>query len=354
VAKKQPKAESFDEFLTRQYGDGVVTTASAVIDRPRKVLPTVLSLDIALNGGIPEGKIVLMSGRPKAGKTYLCLKILHNAIADGRHAFYFNIECRCGEQQVQQVLGDDSKHLRWIESTDETILTAEDWLNILERAIKDHPGAVIVVDSLAQLSTLVEQSEDLGYKEMTGGPAKLLSSFFRRMQSVIDTNNVILIFISQLITNRDPRGKKWIEKGGVAVQYSSSVWINAHWFKLWQPRTDNGEIDGQDVNFRIMASALGKPYMPCTVPVRFGVGVDCMRDLVINAENLGLVTKAGAWYSIPTFGEEKYQGVQNLIAHLAENPEKADKLEAKVREVVLPDASETEKRPEGKDKSDGK
>lgn len=348
MAKKQIANETFDQFLERQYGVGVTTTADTIVQKPRDILKTILSLDIALNGGIPDGRIVLLSGKPKAGKTYLCLQILKNAILAKRDAFYFNVERRCSAEQVKQVCGDTAKELKWIESTQESILSAEDWLNILERAIKDHPKAVIVVDSLAQLSTMAEQTEDFGANKDMAGTPKLLYSFFRRMQQIIDSNDVIVIFISHVITSRNPRGKKWVEKGGVGIQYASSVWINTDWFSLWPPNSETNEIDGQDVNVRVMASALGKPYMPCTIPLRYGVGVDVIRDVIVNAENLGLISKAGSWYSIPMFGEEKYQGIPKLQNFLTENPDKADELEKKIRELLLPevsyDAGEIDKR----------
>jgi len=115
MAKRKVENENFDSFLKRQYGEGISTTAHTIVQRPRAVLKTILSLDIALNGGIPEGKTVLLSGKPKAGKTYLCLKILNNAIDDGKESFYFNIERRCSPEQVKQVCGDNIKKLKWIE-----------------------------------------------------------------------------------------------------------------------------------------------------------------------------------------------------------------------------------------------
>ncbi|KKK59796.1 hypothetical protein LCGC14_3030800, partial [marine sediment metagenome] len=44
----------------------------------------------------------------------------------------------------------------------------------------------------------------------------------------------------------------------------------------------------------------------------------------------------GSWYSIPAFGEEKYQGIPKLQNFLTENPEKADELEKKIRDLLLP------------------
>jgi len=361
--KKKIENESFDQFLKRQYGEGILTKADVIAQKPKNVLKTSLSLDIALSGGIPEGKVALISGKPKAGKTYLSLGILNNAINAGREAFYLNIERRCTTEQVQQVCGENINKLKWIESTAQSILTAEDWLTILERALKDHPGAVVVVDSLAQLSTMVEQSESLGANKDMAGTPKLTSSFFRRMSDIIDINNNILIFISHMITNRDPASrKKWVEKGGVGIQYACSVWINATWFELWKTNKDTNEIDGQNIHLKIICSALGKPYIPCAVPIRYGAGVDNAMDVAVNAENLGLIEKAGAWYSIPMFKSSddaipKWQGMASLCGFLNENPEKLEELEAEVRKILLPDVqygSQTDKRRDDEDKSKGK
>ncbi len=336
--------ENFQEFIKRQYGDGVLTKANDVIRRPRDILRTVLSLDIALNGGIPDGSIVLMSGKQKSGKTYLCLNILNNAIMEGRDAFYFNVEAnRCSPEQIQQVCGENSKKLHWISSTDQKILSAEDWLQILERTVKDHKKAVIVVDSLAQLATITEQIEDLGSNKDMSGTPKLMSTFFRRMQPIVSNNDIIIIFISHLITSRDPTSKqKWVEKGGVAIQYACSVWINAAWKQLWDINKDTNEIDGQDVHLKILCSALGKPYIPCILPVRYDLGVDVIQDIATNAENIGLVEKSGAWYSIPMLVDEngnipKFQGMNNLIHFLRNNKHIVTKLDTEIRKIVLPD-----------------
>lgn len=360
--QKKIDNESFGQFVKRQYGEGVLTKANDIVERPRDILKTSLSLDIALNGGIPDGKIVLMSGKQKAGKTYICLNILNNAINSGREAFYFNIEAgRCSPEQVKQVCGKNADKLHWITSTDQKILSAEEWLEILERAIKEHKKAVIVIDSLAQLSTITEQIEDLGSNKDMAGTPKLMSSFFRRMQPIISNNDIILIFISHLITNRDPTSRqKWVEKGGVAVQYSCSVWINAAWKKLWDINKDTNEIDGQDVHLKIICSALGKPYIPCVLPIRYNVGVDNAQDIAINAENIGLIEKSGAWYSIPMLADKggkqsRFQGMNNLISFLKSNKDVLDRLETEIRNVILPDinynGNKTSKRQNSKAKS---
>jgi len=339
--RKNIESESFEDFLSRQYGKGVLSTASDIVERKREILPTILSLDIALSGGIPFGVTSLISGKPKVGKTSICLQILKNAIDRGKPAFYFDIERRCSKSLIQTINGLDASKLNIIKSTEDKILNAEDYLNILERTIKDNKYAVIVVDSLAMLSTMAEQSEDIGSNKDMSGPPKLLSSFFRRTQQIIDNNNIILIFISQLITNRDPNGKKFIEKGGMGIQYATSVWLNCTWAKTWDKDSNTNAPLGQDVQISVVCSALGQPFLPCSVPIRFGFGPDVIKDIVINAENIGLIEKSGSWYILPMFKDEngekiKLQGINQVCEYLSENIDKSEILDKEIRNMLIP------------------
>lgn len=333
--------ESFDKFLERQYGVGIITTADKVLDRKRDVLKTILSLDISLSGGISDGCTCLISGKSKVGKTSICLEILKNAIDRSRPAFYFNIERRCSESLIKTIQELNTEKLNIIQSTKERILSAEDWLRAIEVTIKENKKAVIVVDSIAALSTMAEQSEMIGDSRDMAGTPKLLASFFRKVQQTIDDNDAIVIFISQLQTNREPQGKKFVEKGGLAIGYACSVWLNCNWAKQWDKDPDTNAPAGHDVMVTVVCSALGKPFLPCAIPLRFGEGVDRIKDILINAENLGLVEKSGAWFVIPSILDEnktpiKLQGIEKIREYFKNNPEHAERFDKEIREILLP------------------
>ena len=273
--------------------------------------------------------------------TSLCLQILKNAIDEKRPAFYFDIERRCSHSLIGTVNGLDTSRLQIIKSTPEKILSCEDWLQILEQVIKNNPKGVIIVDSLAMLSTMAEQSELLGQSRDMAGVPKLMASFFRRIQQTVDDNSVILIFISQLQTNRDPNGKKYSEKGGFSIQYSNSVWINTNWVTRWQKDVEKNAPLGHDIQVEIQCSALGPPFLPCSIPLRYGQGIDTARDIIQNAENVGLIEKSGAWYSIPTILDDKkeplkFQGLENLREFLNNNLNELSKLDICIRDMLLP------------------
>lgn len=343
MAKRKPKIddESLDAFLIRMHGEGIIASADeALPPRSRDVLHAPLSLDIALSGGIPDGTICLITGKPKTGKTTLCLELLRNAQILNRPAFYINIEKRCTPALLSTIQGLDPAKLQIVPHQIDKPLTAEDYLNIIERIAKTQKKAVVVIDSIAALSTMTEQEEQIGSNKDMAGPAKLLSAFFRRAQQIVDTNDVILIFISQMMTNREPRGPKYVEKGGVAIQYACSVWLKVTWMKQWERNEETNAPDGHDMHITVQSSAMGRPFLPCVLPLRYGIGIDTVRDIVTTAENLGLIEKAGSWYSISMFADgndpPKFQGLARLSNFLKENPEKLKQLEIEIRDIVLP------------------
>lgn len=343
MAKRKAKIEdeSLDAFLIRMHGQGIIATADEALPMStRDILPTPLSLDIALSGGIPDGTICLITGKPKSGKTTLCLELLRNAQLLNRPTFYINIEKRCTPALLSTIKGLDPTKLQIIPHQIDKPLTAEDYLNIIERICKTQKKAVVVIDSIAALSTMTEQEEQIGSNKDMAGPAKLLSAFFRRAQQIVDSNDVILIFISQMMTNREPRGPKFVEKGGIAVQYACSVWLKITWTQQWERNEETNAPDGHDMHITVQSSALGRPLLPCVLPLRYGTGIDVVKDIVNTAENLGLIEKAGAWYSIPMFADKgdapKFQGLARLSNFLRDNPDNLEKLEKEVRDIVLP------------------
>lgn len=338
-SKEKVVDEGFDKFLERTYGQGIIQTADKIIDKKRNILKTVLSLDISLSGGISDGCTCLISGKSKAGKTSICLEILKNAIDDNRPSFYFDIERRCSHSLLKTIQGLNTEKLHIIKSTPEKVLSAEEWLRLIESTIKENKKAVMVVDSIAALSTMTEQSEMIGDNKDMAGTPKLLAGFFRKVQQTIDDNDCIIIFISQLQTNREPMGKKFVEKGGLAIGYACSVWVNTNWVKLWDKNPDTNSPDGQDIQVNVICSALGKPYLPCEIPLRFGEGVDRIRDVIMHSENLGLIEKAGSWYNFKG-GGEKFQGLNDLRKYLKDNEygiKKFKELEAEIRNILLPE-----------------
>lgn len=57
------------EDVIKNFGDEIILSGNAMVDKKVLTIPVSPSLDIALNGGIPEGSFVVLTGQPKCGKT---------------------------------------------------------------------------------------------------------------------------------------------------------------------------------------------------------------------------------------------------------------------------------------------
>lgn len=332
MAKRHKIKEDLSSELKKKYGEGILTTADMIVAKDREILKTTLCLDYGLGGGIPDGTVCLFSGKEKIGKTSVCLRILSNGIEAGRPVFYLNIERRCKKELLNTIQELDQSKLGWVESIPEHTLLAEEWLDILEKIIKENPKAVIVVDSVAALCTAIEMSEEIGAKKDMKGVPGLLSSFFKRNQQAIDTQDIILIFISQRMVNIGGMGgPKYSAKGGNAIKFYASAIVEMNWAKKW-PTTEGASPDGHDIQVNIECAPKGKPYVKCAIPLRFGKGVDTTQEIVNQAIELAMIEKAGAWFH---FNGEKYQGMAKLHKFLTDNPKELTTLENSIREIMF-------------------
>ena len=55
--------------VSKTFGSDIILSGSAIIDRESIVIPVSPAIDIILNGGIPEGSFVILTGQPKCGKS---------------------------------------------------------------------------------------------------------------------------------------------------------------------------------------------------------------------------------------------------------------------------------------------
>lgn len=301
-------------------------------------IPTTLSLDIALHGGIREGTVTSISSPAKAGKTSLCLKILANAQKMGKNVYYCDAEGRLSPELLNCIDGLDKEKLNIITSSKDKFLTAEAHMNIVETLLRDDPGCVVVVDSIAALCPEGEYADDVKGNGRSSTP-KLMYSFFRKIAQMIRPNKSTLIVITHLQANTSGYGSPFKEVGGNGQQYFASNWLMAKSVKKIE-NNEKKEI-GKDTMFTVLASQSGAPGGEATIYVRYGRGCDKYEEVISLGEELALIEKSGAWYqfseSLPELASKKlkFQGRQNLALHLMANKEDFDIIENKIRETAL-------------------
>jgi recombination protein RecA len=322
--------------------DNFLIPSSFLEEKQGRIFNTCLSMDIALSGGIPEGISVLLSGKPKVGKTTLALHYVqkcHMTDPD-KKCFFFDVEGRLRTELLDCFPNINKDNLSIIRSNDSKILTAEDYLNLIYETLKDYPKCICILDSVAALCPEAELSSNIGDSVKMASTATLMYKMFRRVSQILSVTQSTFIALTHMISNPSPGiGKRSFSVGGNAPQYGASVWIEAPWKTDIKDNADN-KI-GQIANFTVVSSALGAPGSMVPVPIIYGKGVDEEVDLFNVAQDFGLISRAGAWYSIEpsTFGIEqeqiKLQGQSSVINLLKTNREIYNAIDSHIRSMTI-------------------
>ncbi len=319
-----------EKSINKKYGD-VIIGGSDLIEADRTIIPTTLSLDIALNGGIVDGTTVSIAGTPGSGKSTLALNILANAQKLGKSAVYVDIENRLQRELLTSVKALDLKSLRIVKSTKGNFLTAEKFLNITETILATEPNIVLVFDSVAALCTEASHSTEHGDSVRMMGVSSLMYSSTRKLAQILPSMGSNIIFITHLQANPSPYGGP-SEFGGNAIKYQASYRLTCMSSK--EVPKEGEKKTGRESEFKILKSALGPGTGSATFYIKYGEGYDYKKDIVCLAEQIGLITKAGSWYSFtdPETNEEvKAQGFEGVIEHLSANPKILTSMEEAIK-----------------------
>jgi recombination protein RecA len=324
--------------IKKEFGSEIILTGNSVVDKQNVIIPVSPSLDIVLNGGIPEGSFVVLTGQPKCGKTTTSLdfaataqkmEYAHGSFKEGREVYYLNIEGRLKKRDLEGIPGLNLEKFHIIGSQEGKILHAEEYLQIAERIINEIPGCVVIIDSYSALCTEAEITSDMDKMQRADG-AKLLAKFCRKVANVIPVNKNIVIGITHLMGNPTGYGAEFKEKSGQAIAYQTDIKLRAKTFKPWNLGADNTQI-GQEIEWQVVCSALGPPGGSITSYLRYGEGIDKCTELLNFAVDIGLIAKGGAWY---TYNNEKFQGIEKLRQYFVDNPEVYTNLEQEVKQTL--------------------
>lgn len=327
--------------VTKDFGDEIIISGNSIVDKKVVVIPVSPSLDMVLNGGIPEGSFVVLTGQPKCGKTTTSLdfsataqkKEYQGALKSPRQVYYLNIEGRLKKRDLEGIPGLDLSRFHVIGSQQGKILHAEEYLQIAERIINQEPGCVMIIDSYSALCTEAEITSDMDKMQRADG-AKLLAKFCRKVANVIPVNKNIVIGITHLMGNPTGYGAEFKEKSGQAIAYQTDIKLRAKTFKPWVVGTEGTQI-GQEIEWQVVCSALGPPGATTTSFIRYGSGIDKYTEIVNIASDIGLINKAGAWFTLTTEKDTpKFQGAEKVRAYLVDKPEAYATLVKSVKETL--------------------
>lgn len=314
--------------IFKKYGD-VISSGTGLIEQKSIILHVSPAIDIALGGGIPEGSMVSFSGPPGCGKSSTVLQIIANAQKEEfnvngatRKIFYADVEHRLKPMNMTGIIGLKPELINVIKSNKEKILSAQDFLDIIESIVKDpeNEGCIVVLDSSSALCPADELVHETSGQIRTTQP-KIMSHWCKKMASSVKVMNATVIFIQHLITNTSGYGEKYQVDGGEKLKYHLDVKLMTKGKpEKWESK--DGIQVGQVVEWDVLKSAMGASNTTAKSCLRFGKGLDIIKETFGLCVDFGVINKSGAWFSFQHGEEEiKSQGEENMCLLLAEKPE---------------------------------
>lgn len=342
----------FDDIVSKvkkEFGnDQLIVIGKNISDVKRIPFPSP-SANYPFYGGIPEGRVIQISGLEHSGKTALALTLIGEyqrnnpkkkvAFVDVEHAL---------DKIWAQTLGVDLSKLYYIDPLE---MSGEQVLTMLSQLFEAEDLGLVVLDSIAALSTQEEfDTKDItkvSYQTM----AKPLSKWFRIVNEQLRRNGGTLICINQLRANIGNMYQPWIEPAGAALKFASSITIRCGTRKFineaGEEKSDSIEDpQGIRIKFKVIKNKItvnnrGGGYLT----VRFRTGVDVISDTLDIAILFGIVRQAGSWLQLidKTTGEIlqdkdgtllKFQGKQKLREWFHKNPEEFYKYRDKVNQEL--------------------
>jgi recombination protein RecA len=308
--------------IEKQFGKGsIMKLGKSMVTKVDTITTGALSLDLALGGGIPRGRIVEIFGPESSGKSTLAMSIVAKCQQNGGNAAYVDAE-NAMDVEYSKKVGIDVDNLL-ISQPD----TGEQALDIVETLVRSGAVDVIVVDSVAALVPKAEIEGDMGDSHM-GLQARLMSQAMRKLTAIISKSKTIVIFINQIREKIGVMfGSPETTPGGRALKFYSSVRIDIRRVEAIK----KGEVViGNRVKGKIVKNKVAPPFREAIFEIIFGKGIVAETAMLDVAVDNGVIEKSGTWYIYK--GIKIGQGRESAINYLTENPQTAQEIDKKTRE----------------------
>jgi len=323
---KQKALDAALSQIERQFGKGSIMKLGDNKALDIEAISTgSLGIDIALGiGGLPTGRIVEVYGPESSGKTTLTLQVIAEAQKQGKTCAFVDAEHALDPVYAQK-LGVNIDELL-VSQPD----TGEQALEICDMLVRSSAVDVVIVDSVAALTPKAEIEGDMGDSHM-GLQARLMSQALRKLTGNIKRSNTLCIFINQIRMKIGVMfGNPETTTGGNALKFYASVRIDIR--RIGSVK-EGDEVVGNETRVKVVKNKVAPPFKQAEFIIMYGEGISKQGELIDLGVKHKLVEKSGAWYSYN--GNKVGQGKANSIKFLKDNPEIADEIEGKLREMLL-------------------
>jgi recombination protein RecA len=312
------------ETIEKQFGKGSIMKLGEAHRTVTETVPTgSLSLDIALGGGIPKGRIVEIYGPESSGKTTVTLHAIAEMQKTGGTAAFIDAEHALDPAYAKR-LGVDTDNLL-ISQPD----NGEQALEIVETLVRSNAVDLIVVDSVAALVPRAEIEGDMGDSHM-GLQARLMSQALRKLTGVINRSNTTVIFINQIRMKIGVMfGNPETTTGGNALKFYASVRMDIR--RISQIKQGE-EIIGNRTRVKVVKNKIAPPFRQAEFDIMYNRGISKAGDVLDLAVDKEIVEKSGAWFA---YNDAKIgQGRESAKEYLETNPKVMEEIAQKVRKAT--------------------
>jgi recombination protein RecA len=324
VAGKQKALNMVLNQIERTFGKGTIMRLG---DATRMQVETIssgaLTLDLALGGGLPKGRVIEIYGPESSGKTTLALHAVAEVQKTGGIAAYVDAE-HALDPTYAAALGVDIVNL-FISQPD----TGETALEIVDQLVRSAAVDIVVIDSVAALVPRAEIEGDMGDAHV-GLQARLMSQALRKITGNIGKSGCTVIFLNQLRQKIGVSyGNPETTTGGNALKYYASIRLDIRRIQTLKKGT---EEFGNRVKVKVAKNKVAPPFRIAEFDIIFGKGISTLGCVIDLAEETGIINRRGAWYSYN--GDNIAQGRDNTIKYMEENAEVAKNIQQQVREKL--------------------
>jgi recombination protein RecA len=315
------------EQIEKQFGNGAIMKLGESHRADVELVSSgALSLDLALGGGYPKGRIIEIYGPESSGKTTLTLHAIAEVQRNGGTAAFIDAEHALDPVYAKK-LGVDTSNLL-ISQPD----NGEQALEIVETLVRSNAVDLIVVDSVAALVPQAEIEGDMGDSHM-GLQARLMSQALRKLAGVINKSKATIIFINQIRMKIGVMfGNPETTTGGNALKFYASVRLDIR--RTGQIKVGE-EMIGNRTKVKVVKNKIAPPFRQAEFDIMFNEGISASGDVLDLAVIHGIVGKSGAWFD---YKEGKIgQGREASKVYLKGHPDVMSEIDKLVRKKVAAD-----------------
>lgn len=291
-----------------------------------KVSTGSIDLDRVLEGGLPRGRVIEITGDAGVGKSTLSLSVVNEIQKLGGVACFIDVEQAISVKYAKKIV----KNFDDVVFCQPTV--GEDAWEVAASFANTGEIDLIVMDSVAALVPRSELDGMMG-DSLPGLHARLVAQGLKKVFGACQKNDCMFVMINQQRSTIGGYGPSKISTGGNAPRYYNSVKLEVHRTMGGQNKWGD-EIVSETRGVKVLKSKVSPPHASAVFNIKYNVGIDRIQDVIDFSIDMGYIVRGGAWFTLGSF---KGQGQKSVYLYLEENPDIVDFLYERIRNGELPD-----------------